>query len=266
MDESLRLMCIFAHPDDESLGTGSTLARYAAEGVEIALVTATRGQRGWTGDPRHDPGPEALGAIRERELRCAAESLGIRHLDLLGYTDGDLDRADPARVIAELAAAIRSRRPHVVITFAPDGAYGHPDHIAISQFATAAIVRAAGDERGDQPPHRVAKLYYMVEPADLIALYESHVGAISMTIDGVERRPVTWPSWMITTWIDGSEHWLTAWRAVQCHRSQLPALESLAALPEATHRELWGVRAYYRAMSQVNGGRAAEDDLFAGLR
>ena len=78
MREPLRLMCVLAHPDDEALGNGGTLAKYAAEGVETYLVTATRGERGWQGDARDDPGPHALGAIREAELLAAARVLGIQ--------------------------------------------------------------------------------------------------------------------------------------------------------------------------------------------
>jgi LmbE family N-acetylglucosaminyl deacetylase len=263
--DSLRLMCIFAHPDDESLGAGSTLASYAAEGVEITLITATRGQRGWSGDPHDNPGPDALGALREQELRAAAETLGIRYLYLLDYMDGDLNQADPFHLSGELATHIRRHRPQVVITFGPDGAYGHPDHIAISQCTAAAIVRAAGRDGEDDAWH-VAKLYYMVESQPLIDIYESLVGPIAMVIDGVERRAFAWPDWMITTVIDGSDHWQTAWRAVQCHRSQLPYFDRLTGLSEVRQRELWGVRTYYRAMSLVNGGREVEDDLFAGLR
>src|SRR3954467_983744 len=94
-----RLMAVLAHPDDESLGMGGALARYASEGVEITLVTATRGDAGRyqgirPGQPGH-PGSEALGVLREAELRAAADVLGIREVSLLGYGDGQLDRADP---------------------------------------------------------------------------------------------------------------------------------------------------------------------------
>jgi LmbE family N-acetylglucosaminyl deacetylase len=92
MATGLKLMCVLAHPDDESLGNGGTLAKYAAEGVETYLVTATRGERGWTGSERDDPGLEALGKIREVELFAAASVLGIRRVDFLDYIDGDLDK------------------------------------------------------------------------------------------------------------------------------------------------------------------------------
>ena len=132
-----------AHPDDESLGVGATLARYRAEGVEIHLVTATRGERGWFGAPDENPGLEELGRIREAELRAAAGVLGLKSLAFLDYIDGDLDRADATEAAARIAHHVRRVKPHVVITFGPDGAYGHPDHIAISQFTLAGIVQAA---------------------------------------------------------------------------------------------------------------------------
>ncbi|HKG25537.1 MAG TPA: PIG-L deacetylase family protein, partial [Thermomicrobiales bacterium] len=140
MDSELRLMCVLAHPDDESMGTGGILAKYAAEGVATSLVCATRGERGWYGDDDDYPGPDALGRTREAELHAAAGVLGIRRVHLLDYIDGDLDKADPVEVIPIIARFIREIRPHVVVSFAADGAYGHPDHIAINQFATAACV------------------------------------------------------------------------------------------------------------------------------
>src|SRR5262245_54004629 len=126
------LMGVLAHPDDEALGFGGTFAKYAAEGVETVLVTATRGERGWTGDPLAYPGAWELGRIRERELNRAAAALGIGRVTLLDEMDGELDRCDSALVVARIAAEIRRSRPDVVVTFGPDGAYGHPDHIAIS--------------------------------------------------------------------------------------------------------------------------------------
>src|SRR5689334_4696342 len=125
MPEQLRLMGVLAHPDDESLGNGGTLAKYASEGVETYLVTATRGERGWMGDPSKNPGMDALGAIREAELLAAAKVLGIRQVDFLDYIDGDLDQADSAEAIGKIVGHLRRARPHVVLTFGPEGAYGH---------------------------------------------------------------------------------------------------------------------------------------------
>src|SRR5688572_27240975 len=140
MNEPRRLMAVLAHPDDESLGFGGTLAKYAAEGVEVSLVLATRGERGWHGDPNADPGPVELGRIRECELRAAASVLDVREIVFLDELDGQLDRADMTKVAGRLVGEIRRIRPDVVVTFGPDGAYGHPDHIAISRLTTSAIV------------------------------------------------------------------------------------------------------------------------------
>ena len=268
MAETLKLMCVLAHPDDESLGTGGTLVRYAAEGVETHLVTATRGERGWFGEPQDYPGLQALGQIREAELRAAADRLGLRSVSFLDYVDGDVDRAEPAEAILKIAAHLRRVRPHVVITFAPDGAYGHPDHIAISQFTSAALVCAADAAYAsdDLPPHRVSKFYYKVwTHAELLA-YQSAFGDLVMPVDGVNRRVVALEDWAITTQIDTETYWPTVWEAVACHRSQLPGYSKLKDLPEEHHKGLWGCQGFYRAFSLVSGGRALETDLFEGLR
>jgi LmbE family N-acetylglucosaminyl deacetylase len=269
VNEELRLMGIFAHPDDESLGMGGTLVKYAAEGVATYLVTATRGERGWFGSEEDNPGLDRLGQVREGELREAAKVLNIRDVSLLDYIDGDLDQADPAAVIAAIAREVRRVRPHVVVTFGPDGVYGHPDHIAISQFATAALVSAADPgypDAGESAPHAVAKLYYMVVSQDLMDFYQSVFGDLVMQIDGQERRGVVWPDWAITTRLDTGDHWQQVWEAVSHHRTQLPVYETLAGFGETEHRKLWGQQEYYRAFSSVNGGRTVEHDLFAGLR
>jgi len=269
MREALRLMCVLAHPDDESLGTGGTLARYAAEGVETYVVTATRGERGWTGPSEAYPGLVGLGKIREAELRGAVAALGVRALTFLDYIDGDLDQAPPKEAIARIVRAICSARPQVIVTFAHDGAYGHPDHIAISQFTSAAIICAADSIYTGSlglSAHRVSKLYYMAMNQNLGEAYTSAFGDISMGVDGVERRPIAWPDWAITSRIDCRKYWQTVWNAVACHRSQLPNYDLLAKLPADMHQRLWGDQTYYRVFSLVNGGRAVEDDLFAGLR
>jgi LmbE family N-acetylglucosaminyl deacetylase len=271
MTNKLKLMCILAHPDDESLGTGGALAKYAAEGVETYLITATRGERGWFGDEKDDPGLAVLGQMREAELLAAAKALGIREVKFLDYVDGDVDQADPAEAVSRIVAHLRRVRPNVVITFAPEGAYGHPDHIAISQFTTAAVVAAADPSQtlsnGLAPlaPHRVSKLYYMAWPKDKWAAYQSVFGDLVMHVDGVERRSAPWPDWAITTLIDTEAYWPTVWRAVSCHKTQLSAYGRLEHLPEEHHKGLWGSQEYYRAFSLVNGGRKRENDLFEGL-
>jgi LmbE family N-acetylglucosaminyl deacetylase len=266
--ESLKLMAILAHPDDESLGVGGALARCAAEGVETCVLTATRGQRGRFFDNTNRPDDETVGQVREEELRCAARELGVRELIVLDYHDGSLDSADASEAVAAIAGHIRRIRPQVVLTFDPFGAYGHPDHIAICQFATAAIVAAADPAfaAGSAGAHRVAKLYYMVTDQPKWDAYQAAFKTLVSRVDGVERGAMAWPAWSITTRIDTRDQWPTVWRAVQCHRTQNAIYANLATLSGADHEALWGSQTYYRVFSTVNGGRQLETDLFAGVR
>lgn len=270
MMDTRRLMAVLAHPDDESLGFGGTLAKYAAEGAEVCVVIATRGQAGRYGALRPGadghPGAEALAAIRERELRAAVSALGVADLVVLDYDDGRLDAARSGEIIEQIAGEVRRVRPQVVLTFAPDGAYGHPDHIAISQFTTAAVVAAAGRAGpGDTPAHVVDKLYYLAWPDDVWAAYQRAFTRLVSTVDGVVRTATPWPDWAITTIIDTRAYWPTVWRAVQCHASQIGVYEGLAHLPLSLHEALWGRQSYYRVFSTVSGGRQREHDLFTGV-
>ena len=263
-----KLMAVLAHPDDESLGTGGILAKYASEGVQVALVTATRGERGWFGAEEDYPGPQALGAIREKELQAAAQMLGIQQVDFLGYMDGELDLAEPAEIIARLVEHLRRFRPQVVVTFDPFGYYGHPDHIAIAQFSTAAIVAAADPSYNPSDgatAHRVDKLYYLAPSTELQTAYQAAFGELSMDIDGVVRNATPWPVWAITTRVDTRSHWRSVWKAISCHRSQLHEYQKLLDLPKTYHHTLWGEQTFFRALSLVNGSRNMETDLFAGL-
>ena len=272
---SRKLMAVLAHPDDESLGFGGTLAKYASEGTEVFVVTATRGDGGrFRGHPpghAQHPGASALGQIREGELRAAADALGVREVSLLDYGDQQLDRAQPREAIGRIVREVRRVRPDVVMTFGPDGAYGHPDHIAISQFTTAAMLAAADPAfalegaAAESHPHSVSKLYYIAWPESTWAAYETAIRKLTSTVDGVERQARPWPEWAITTTIDTRTVWRTVWRAVSCHQSQLVAYDRLKDLPPEHHEALWGRQSFYRAFSIVNGGRIRETDLFEGL-
>jgi LmbE family N-acetylglucosaminyl deacetylase len=266
----LRLMCVLAHPDDESLGTGGTLAAYASEGVTTFLVTATRGERGRFGSGVDAPTPDVVGRTREAELLAAARELGVQDVRMLGYPDGGLDQVDPAAAIETIAGHLRRARPQVVITFGPDGAYGHPDHIAISQLTTAAIGCAAdasfGGGRVPGEPHRVAKLYFIAWSAAKWAAYQAALKKLAITVDGVERQVVPAPDWQLTTIVDSMAVWRTVWRAVSCHRTQMAIYDQFQALPESQQAALWGTQEFYRVFSSVNGGRRKETDLFEGLR
>jgi LmbE family N-acetylglucosaminyl deacetylase len=268
-------MAILAHPDDETLGFGGALARYAEEGVETHVVTATRGQRGRyfghpQGSPEH-PGAAALAGIREKELRAAASALGVRQVDVLEYEDQMVDRAPVGEIVEEIVSRIRRVRPQVVVTFGPDGAYGHPDHVAISQVSTAAIVAAADSSFGGERAatlgnaHTVSKLYYLAWSEAAWAAYQAALRKLVSVVDGVERQATPWPDWAITTVVDTKPWWQTVWRAVSCHESQVGGYAALKTLTPEHHEALWGVQSFYRAFSLVNHGRARENCLFEGL-
>lgn len=274
--ETLSLMAVLAHPDDESLGIGGTLAKYAAQGVEVFLLTATRGEKGrYRGlradDPRH-PGPSALAKIRESELRAAASVLGLHEVSFLDCHDGGLDRANVRQTVGSIVQHLLRVRPDVVVTFGPDGAYGHPDHIAISQLTTAAVVAAAdpaftpGGVDASGQTHAVSKLYYLAWPESKWTAYQIAFRKPVALVDGVERHGMPWPDWAITTVIDTRAFYSTVWQATTCHESQVAAYEQLKDLPPAHHDALWSEQSFYRAFSTVNGGRARETDLFEGIK
>lgn len=266
MSTDLRLMAMLAHPDDETLGIGGLLAKYAHEGVCTYVLTATRGERGWNGPEPQNPGLTALGQQRTAELQAAAKILGVQDVRFMDYIDGDLDQADPAEAIGKIVTYLRQIRPQVVVTFDPFGAYGHPDHIAICQLTQAALVAAADSSYGHGQPHRVSKLYYFVDRKELIQTLAEAGAEIAMEIDGVMRKSVAWDDWAITTWLDTSAYWQEINAAVLCHQSQLPTLQAVLDQPIELQKPLWAAQTLYRAMSFVNGGRRVETDIFEGLR
>jgi LmbE family N-acetylglucosaminyl deacetylase len=237
--------------------------------VETYLVCASRGERGWFGPEEQHPGQEALGRLREQELENAVRELGMKEVYFLDYIDGEVDKAEPAGAIQKIATHIRRIVPQVVVTFPPDGNYGHPDHIAVGQFTSAAIVCAADasyQDRENIAPHRVSKLYYMVDSEDFINLIAPFVGDMTFPVGDQIRGEVPWKDWMITTRIEMAAHCHAAWRAIQCHKSQLPALGRLAEMHEDAGKAVLAMQGtFYRAFSLVNGGRKVEQDLFEGI-
>jgi LmbE family N-acetylglucosaminyl deacetylase len=274
MEKKLKLLAVLAHPDDESLGFGGTLARYAAEGVETYLVTATRGEAGRFGAQGKSGDPGEVGRVREVELRAAADVLGIREVSVLRYPDGTVDQVPSALALRDLVAHIRRIQPDVIMTFGPDGGYGHPDHIAISQFTVAAALCAAdreyrpyhGHGQVSDVPHRVAKLYQLAWRSRKWEAYEAAFRKLTSTVDGIERQAAPWPDWAVTTEIDTSPFWPTVWEAVCRHQTQMSIYERLQELTADQQIALWGSQEFYRVLSSVNGGRTLETDLFEGLR
>ncbi|HCE17600.1 MAG TPA: GlcNAc-PI de-N-acetylase [Anaerolinea thermolimosa] len=171
------LLAVLAHPDDESFGTGGTLAYYARQGVEVHLVCATRGEAGEM-EEGFLRGFTSPAERREAELRCAAEKLGLKGVYFLGYRDsgmpGSPDNAHPNALVAQpqtevalkIACFIRLLRPQVVITFDPIGGYRHPDHIAVHRATVEAFSLAAQADVNldDLPPYQAERLYFHLIP------------------------------------------------------------------------------------------------------
>jgi LmbE family N-acetylglucosaminyl deacetylase len=173
----LRILAVFAHPDDETYCAGGTLARYVAQGAEVMVVSATRGDAGQIRDA-HLATRRTLGRVREQELLLACQRLGVQHSLCLDYGDGMLHEADQGELVARVVQIIRTFRPDVVITFGPDGAYGHPDHIVIGEATTKAF-RMAGDpeqfpgqREGGVGPHLASRLYHSIFPHQRTLLFE----------------------------------------------------------------------------------------------
>ncbi len=168
-----RLLGVFAHPDDETFCAGGTFARYAGQGAEIMVVSATRGQAGEIRDAAVG-NRRTIAAVREAELRLACERLGIAKVRCLDYVDGALADVEFSTLADKVAEVICEFRPDVVITFGPDGGYGHPDHVTISAVTTDACQRAADPGRIGLTvtlPLRPPRLYYRYFPSgDLLIL------------------------------------------------------------------------------------------------
>jgi LmbE family N-acetylglucosaminyl deacetylase len=261
-----RLMAVLAHPDDESLGIGGSLATYAARGIETYVLTATRGERGRFFTNENRPTDAEVGQVREGELRAAARELGVREVALMGYGDGALDEADPLEAVRRIVAHLRRVRPQVVVTFDPFGAYGHADHVAICQLTTAAVHAAADATfEADDAPHQVSKLYYFVTTALRWTAYQAAFKKMTSRVDGEERSATAWPAWAVSAEVDTRQHWMTAWQAVRRHESQIAVYAGLDDLTPEEHEALWGTGTFYRVFSRVNGSRAQETDLFDGV-
>ena len=136
----MTLLGVWAHPDDESYLSAVLMSRVLRVGGRVVLASATRGERGGSGDP------DELAILREHELRTAMAGLCVRDVRFLGYGDGQCAYADAEQAIESIIALIEDVRPDVIVTFGPDGVTGHPDHIAVSMWTTAAAA-AVGHDR-----------------------------------------------------------------------------------------------------------------------
>ncbi len=232
------LLAVLAHPDDESLACGGLLAWCADLGADVALLCMTRGQ--------HGPGESAdLGATRETELRAAAEALGAQQVDVLGYEDGMLPWADASQLESDVRDTIQRCQPSVVITFGEDGLYWHPDHVAVHERTTAAVISLA-----DEAP----ALYYVTLPAGRMRDVVEHVSHVTSLSDDPPRQifgvadvdafgSLALPPTLV---VDSGSYATRKLAAIRCHTSQLQH-NALAHVQDEYAASLLGLELYRRA-------------------
>jgi N-acetyl-1-D-myo-inositol-2-amino-2-deoxy-alpha-D-glucopyranoside deacetylase len=291
-----RLLLVHAHPDDETINSGVTMARYVAEGAQVTLLTCTLGELGEVLVPEleglaADRGDQ-LGGYRIGELSAAMEALGVtdhrflggparwRDSGMMGTPGNDDPRAfwqcsrDAAafdRAVEQAAAVIREVRPQVLVTYDEIGGYGHPDHIMTHRVAMAAADRAA-QPGGEGEPWAIAKIYWCAVPKSVLqrgidALRE----AGGTGFDGVERAedlPFGNDDEQITTAIDARAFSAAKQEAMRAHATQISVDGPFFALSNNVGLEVLGTEYFRLVRGEPAGERdenGRETDLFAGI-
>jgi N-acetyl-1-D-myo-inositol-2-amino-2-deoxy-alpha-D-glucopyranoside deacetylase len=295
-----RLLLVHAHPDDESIGTGATMARYAAEGAGVTLVTCTGGERGEILVPElahlgHDQ-EDRLADHRRGELDEAMRALGVTDHRFLGgfgrYSDSGMawhedgyaiagdDRphnafwdADLAEAATLLVAVVREVRPQVLVTYDQFGNYGHPDHIQAHRVAMyAAQLAAVPTYRRDLgEPWEIAKIYWLALSESrwrrgLRMLREAGDSTSFQGMDPDGPLPMATPDADLAAEIDGTAYADQKVAALRAHRTQIEVDGPFFALSNHVGNEVLGVESYrIAAGTPAPGAGILEDDLFAGL-
>jgi N-acetyl-1-D-myo-inositol-2-amino-2-deoxy-alpha-D-glucopyranoside deacetylase len=281
-----RLLLVHAHPDDETIGTGATMAYYAAAGAHVTLVTCTLGEEGEIHVPelallRADEADQ-LGGYRIGELARACAALGVTDCRFLGgagrYRDSGMMgtaanrhprafwQADLDEAAGYLVEIMREVRPQVLITYDPDGLYGHPDHIQAHRVAMRAAELTRAEGCGP------AKIYWTALPKRVL---EAGLAAFASSADnpftGVERvddLPFGTPDDAIAARIDGSAYGAAKEAAMRAHATQIPPGSWLHSIAANFGGEPLGVEYYRLAWGDKGPGTGPygwESDLFAGL-
>ena len=272
MTSPLTLMAVHAHPDDESLGTGGVLAKYADEGVRTVLVTCTGGELGdgpsgaKPGEPGHDPADVA--AARRRELQASCDILGVGHLELLGYRDSGMvgwPQNDDAEAFwntpveaaaARLGGLMERYRPQVVVTYDENGFYGHPDHVQAHR-----VTMAATDATGIPD-----KVYFTAMRRSDVAGFGRLLAEHGLELPGpvAEEPEFGTPDELVAATVDCTAVAGRKFDSLAAHSSQADNIFFLGL-----GREVFGAafahEAFVRARDRTHGP-IPEDDLFAGLR
>ncbi|MFF7363471.1 N-acetyl-1-D-myo-inositol-2-amino-2-deoxy-alpha-D-glucopyranoside deacetylase [Streptomyces sp. NPDC008125] len=290
-----RLLLVHAHPDDESINNGATMAKYASEGAHVTLVTCTLGEEGEVIPPSlahlTADRDDALGPYRVGELAAAMKELGVTDHRFLGapgrYRDSGMMGTEQNHrpgafwdtavddAAAPLVDVVREVRPQVLVTYDPDGGYGHPDHVQAHRVAMRAAELAAdpGYTTGSgapDAPHAIAKIYWnrMPRPVaeEAFARLRAEAPAVFGGIAGIDEVPGVTDESVITTEIDGGPaHAAAKAAAMRAHATQVTVHEPWFTLSNDKGQPLFTTE-YYQLVHGVRGGDGPrERDLFAGL-
>jgi len=285
--KGLRMMAVHAHPDDESSKGAATMARYAAEGAEVLVVTCTGGERGSILNPAYPqphPTPEVMAIVRRKEMAAAADALGVRQ-HWLGFVDSGLPEGDPLPPLPEgcfatipleeatapLVQLVRDFRPHVMTTYDPSGGYPHPDHVMSHKVGFEAY-HAAGDReryRGHGEHWQPLKLYYNHDFSlrKLTAMHHAMIeaGLASPYGDWLASRQMREiPERDVTTRVHAAPWFAARDAALLAHATQVDPDGFFFAVPRDLEARVWPVEEYELAHSHVPVA-LPEDDLFAGI-
>ncbi|MER7151866.1 N-acetyl-1-D-myo-inositol-2-amino-2-deoxy-alpha-D-glucopyranoside deacetylase [Streptomyces lydicus] len=288
-----RLLLVHAHPDDESINNGVTMAKYAAEGALVTLVTCTRGEEGEVIPPElghlAPDRDDSLGPYRVDELAAAMDALGVTDHRFLGgpgrYRDSGMMGAPQNQrpdcfwqapldeAAAHLVAVIREVAPQVLVTYDPNGGYGHPDHIQAHRVAMrGAELAARADFRPDLGgPHAIEKIYWNCNPRSVVEEGFERLRAAGRSFPGiatVDDVPGVLPDAEVTASITGSAaHRAAKTAAMRAHYTQIAVDGPFFALSNDLGQPLFGTE-HYQLVHGAPGAPAAggrEGDLFAGV-
>jgi N-acetyl-1-D-myo-inositol-2-amino-2-deoxy-alpha-D-glucopyranoside deacetylase len=294
LDVPRRLLLVHAHPDDETIGTGATMAKYAAEHARVTLVTCTRGEEGevLVTELAHLAADQedGLGEHRVGELATAMEALRVtdsrflggpgrwRDSGMMGTAANDHPdcfwRADLSEAVRELVAVVREVRPQVVVTYDSSGGYGHPDHIQAHRVTVAAVDAAADPAYAPELGEvwSVDKLYWTAVPKSVLQAGIDHLEAAGQTdffgVDSADDLPFGVPDEQVTTEIDAGEHLDAKVAALRAHRTQIAVDGPFFALADNVGLQAFGTEHYVLARGPRGEGvgpLGREGDLFAGL-
>jgi LmbE family N-acetylglucosaminyl deacetylase len=247
------ILGVFAHPDDESLACGGTLALAADAGATVVVLCATRGERGSICDPSLVPDGD-LGRVRTRELREAASVLGVADVIVLDHPDGEVRWADVPLLYEEILATIKRYRPDAVITFDEDGLYWHLDHIGVHERTLTAVSSLGRD---------APSLYFVTMPNGAMrevveaahakggAPPDSSLWGIAPDVFGFETAPPTFS-------IDVGEWAGRKLAALRCHRTQMGAHNPLVWIDDEEARRWLGTELFRRAPIESAGAAILE--------